>query len=109
MVMFIYVKYWALHPTVFKLEFMRKLGQVKGDFAIQEKKKVNCQCTLTVDYTIQYQIEKRKKNTNFVHLQNRAGQQDVQANRRDPENIRVADRYTTKQIYKSKCTGGEEI
>lgn len=79
MVMFIYVKYWALHPTVFKLEFMWKLGQVKGDFAIQEKKKVNCQYTLTVHHTIQYWKEKRKKKTNFVHLENRAGQQNVQA------------------------------
>lgn len=38
MVMFIYVKYRALHPTVLKLEFIRKSGQEKGGFAVKRKK-----------------------------------------------------------------------
>lgn len=51
--MVIYVKYRALHPTVLKLEFIRKSGQEKGGFAVK-RKKVNYQDTATDDYTIQY-------------------------------------------------------
>lgn len=66
-------------PNSFQTRIHVEIRTGKGRFCNIGEKKVNCQYTLTVHHTIQYWKEKRKKKTNFVHLENRAGQQNVQA------------------------------